>query len=329
MGKSVIIKAPSRLHIGLTNLSRVSTRIYGGLGLSINAFETVWAFEESRKFEVIGLEKLENRTKNTVYEICNSLGLNVESHVNVSLLSHPPEHVGLGSKTALLLALIQGINLFFELGLSRQEMNKISGRGGTSGIGVSAFWLGGIIWDIGHKTESIGVMSPSSSRKSFDQPFSMGSWNFPNDWRIALMLPRNLSKFSDDREVDFFEMNSPISVEETFETSFSQLSEILPGFCSSDLSLVSSGLRRLHSTGFKKRELLAQPKECLKMYQHLAYELNLAVGLSSLGPLLFVFTGEDSQKEISAIKSLCEKLDFNYSGQFKANNTGHKFEVGS
>src|ERR1700733_4439795 len=61
-----------------------------------------------------------------------------------------PEHVGLGSKTACLMALARAIAQHFSLKIDYLDLARFIGRGGTSGVGVHISNFGGIVLDAGH-----------------------------------------------------------------------------------------------------------------------------------------------------------------------------------
>ena len=105
------------------------------------------------------------------------------------LKSAPPQHVGFGSKTTLSLALIAGVNAFMSIGWSVEQMQKLSGRGAASGVGIHSFFSGGVIWDIGHRADAAKALLPSGSTTVTGIPPLAARIPFPGAWRVMLVLP--------------------------------------------------------------------------------------------------------------------------------------------
>src|SRR5206468_1073340 len=92
-------------------------------------------------------------------------------------------------KTSLILSVLTGLNALMRLGLSQKRLQTLSGRGGASGVGVHAFFEGGIIWDAGHPAEPRSKYVPSSVPGTRAIPPLLARLRFPERWRVALMLP--------------------------------------------------------------------------------------------------------------------------------------------
>src|SRR6187397_3143910 len=73
-----------------------------------------------------------------------------ELSFRVSLLTDIYEHVGLGTKTAVILGALQAAAIASGYKVSRAELQLLSGRGGASGVGIHAFFIGGLVIDAGH-----------------------------------------------------------------------------------------------------------------------------------------------------------------------------------
>ena len=93
--------------------------------------------------------------------------------IKLTFQSEIPMHCGFGSGTQLSLGVAQAVNLLYELGLDVQELAKVVGRGGTSGIGIAAFQTGGFIVDGGHRfPEQKASFLPSSALGDISPPSS-------------------------------------------------------------------------------------------------------------------------------------------------------------
>ena len=91
-----------------------------------------------------------------------------------------------------------------------------------------------------------------------------------------------------------------------------------------DLDLVSVGLRKTHSTGFKRRELDIQPQLVRDLYLQISSLPATAVGLSSVGPLLFAIT--DSEKSRERVNNLIEDSEADLIGCVGPVNSGYTLQ---
>ena len=98
--------------------------------------------------------------------------LGLGGSVAITIRNLYPSHVGLGSGSQLSLAVARAITELHDRHLTTQELARLTGRGGTSGIGTAAFDHGGFIIDGGHRFgtggEKIGL--PSVLRLAGGQP---------------------------------------------------------------------------------------------------------------------------------------------------------------
>ena len=78
-----------------------------------------------------------------------------------------PAHVGFGSGTQAALATAAAVNELYGLGKSVRELAFAVKRGGTSGIGVTAFEKGGFIVDGGHRFKDKGAFMPSAASRVY------------------------------------------------------------------------------------------------------------------------------------------------------------------
>src|ERR1043166_7966777 len=147
----MILTARPRLHISLADMGNASARAFGGVGFSIDQPSTVLQFDKCDCVQIQGLENLDREGISDVHELFDRLKPALgEIGVRVIIRSVPPQHVGFGSKTSLLLGLTAGVNALTAYNWSQQEMQRLSGRGGASGVGIHAFFTGGVVWDAGH-----------------------------------------------------------------------------------------------------------------------------------------------------------------------------------
>jgi beta-ribofuranosylaminobenzene 5'-phosphate synthase len=203
----------------------------------------------------------------------------------------------------LLLAIIQAVNQLYDLGLSRTVIQTLSGRGGTSGIGINAFFEGGFLVDGGHAQQLPGLHSPSSSRRPSQVPPVMYRCDIPSRWRFCLFLPDVLgaSQLSGVAEESFFKRNTPIPAAEVFETVAIAYHGIAPAVRDGDLNTLSHGLARLQQLGFKRREIDGRGVSVTALLQSLASIPECASGMSSVGPLVYAIVDEARSSALAGV----------------------------
>lgn len=166
------VVAPSRLHFGLLRVpaegeSRLPdglpVRLFGGCGLMIDAPGVAVTVEPATDWRGEGPQH------SRAVEFAR-MATDVPHRVVVDRC--PPEHVGLGTGTALGLAVAKAIRPE----LTARELARLVGRGRRSGVGLHGFEHGGFVVDHGKIDE--GSLPGLACRLEF-----------PPDWRVAVIIP--------------------------------------------------------------------------------------------------------------------------------------------
>jgi len=317
-----VVRGYPRLHFGLADLGRATARAYGGSGVSLDGLSVDVEARISRRHSLIGFDRLSDRAKDEVSAAVRRLEAELpgEPAFQLTLLSDLREHVGLGSKTALVLAALQASVLAAGATVNRRRLQMLSHRGGASGVGVHAFFLGGLVVDAGHPQRDVEQLVPSAARAPADVPRLIGRFDFPEDWRIRLALPAG-ARLSGRSEIEFFERATPIPSSEVFETIAILHHGILPAVVEADFEALHKSLTALQLCGFKGREVAAQPpavRALLERCQAIG-----PAGLSSLGPLVFAVVGSRAQEE--ALDDIVAQSDAADLGTWSVRDRG--FEV--
>jgi len=288
------VTTPSRLHFGLIDMNGSLGRVDMGLGVALNNPNFVVSAEEYTKLKIIGGFDEE------VLSVLNSLYAKFKINKNYRVHIHQaiPKHSGFGSTTQVMLAVAKCITELNEIFLDAYDLAKIVGRGGTSGIGVEAFYHGGFIVDAGHmlNTEKKGFI-PSSVSKA-PPPKILLNYKIPDDWFFVCALPAK-EKIYGTKEVEIFSTYCPVPSEEVDKISRIVLVKILPAVVEGDIENFGQGLKSLQSLGFKKVELNFQTEESKKLIAELN-NISYGAGLSSFGPCIYCITkGKKHAKEVS------------------------------
>ncbi len=180
----VIVTTSARLHfgfydLGLNDLSSSTSHMFGSLGVSLNAPETIVEVAKSQKYQIDAV------SGDYVANIVNNLisALNIDRNFSVKMRQLIPSHAGLGSGTQLALAIGASLNALFDLNLSVAQIAAISQRGARSGIGIGAFEQGGFLVDAGKRLEA----ENTNALPCIVLPSIILRHDFPADWRILLV----------------------------------------------------------------------------------------------------------------------------------------------
>ena len=288
----MIIRTPSRVHVTLIDLNGEIGRVDGGVGFALEEPYIKIRAERCEDVEIIGnphnFERFERVAK--IFKEKFGYGIRIE------VLSDYKCHVGLGSGTQISLAVGKAYSELYGLNLTTREIARITKRGGTSGIGVAVFEFGGFVVDGGHSRKVKKSFLPSAFSDAPPAPV-ISRLEFP-DWDVCLIIPEEKGFFG-KREVDLFEKNTPLKLEEVRELSHVILMKLLPAVAEKDLEEFSSAISRIQEIGFKKAEVDQYGEEFRKIMKKLE-ELG-ACGMSSTGPTLYLVSERINIEEVREI----------------------------
>ncbi len=305
------IKTGSRIHITLIDMNGSLGRIDGSIGIYLKKPNIKASIKKTNNLDI------KNSTAKEIYQKL-SKKFNLDNKISINLDTYP-NHIGLGSKTQISLAVGALINRYYNLNLDYIRLANILDRGGTSGIGTYGFKYGGFIFDAGHsfgKEKDKQDYLPSRFSKTKVAPL-ISHLNFPN-WPITLVIPKLKEGLSGNLEKDFFKKNCPIPIDEVKQLIHLILSNLIPSILEKDLDLFSNTINKIQDIGFKKLEVKNSDKK-IQNTINILREKNYGVGLSSFGPTFYVFAKEDEIKE-TVLEHI--KADFL---QTYASNEGAKF----
>jgi beta-ribofuranosylaminobenzene 5'-phosphate synthase len=313
---TVQVKAFPRIHIGLIDLSGTTNRAFGGAGFSVGGLCSNIKIDRSSD-STLSAPQLDDTDREDLWTVVQRWeDISDGQSINVEILEAPPQHVGLGSKTGMTLGILSGANKCWEEGLERDAIQKVSKRGGVSGIGINSFFLGGFIVDLGHAVADVDSFKPSSFRNPNNTPPISVRIDFPDDWAITLYLPEGERTWGAE-ELSFFEQNAPIHDTETKDTLAAIYHGVVPSFKTKNLTILSKSLDIIHNTGFKSREVENQPRSVRATIAILQDQQDVAAGMSSLGPLVYAVHRSGCQPDHSDLDNETDVI-----GPFKGRNDG-------
>ena len=281
----------TRLHFGLLDVGAATPRVFGGSGLALRtpSARIGWdeGYPDSLTVDSRGL--IDDRAQ---VAITDALGRLVEAtgapkRGRLIVVDAPPQHIGLGVTTAVVLGALRLVNQVEGLGLSDDTLVALSGRGGTSGVGTGTFFEGGFVVDAGRARTDTEQMLPSGASAGLGVSLKATRLELPPEWNVRLCLPPG-RRWSGDAEVDFFENNSPIPSDEILESLALTYHGIVPSILEGDLASLKSSLAILHRTGFKAREVESHGAGIRAFLEEINRSCAAAAGMSSMGPLVYL-----------------------------------------
>jgi beta-ribofuranosylaminobenzene 5'-phosphate synthase len=285
----VVVDAPARLHLALIDLNGSAGRVDGGVGVALDRPSLLLEAERSETLDVTGGdEDARRRVRETAATVLGHFGLG--SGVSITLRKTFSRHAGLGSGTQLALATAGAICSLYGKTVPAPELARMTGRGGTSGIGSACFASGGFILDGGHRFGSPGgkqAFSPSSASREIPPAPVISRLAFPEDWRLLLVIPEIPSGASGGRERDIFSQYCPVPLDEVREICHEVLMRMLPGIAGHDLDLFAASVNRIQEIGFKRVEHSLQPPLVSTIMEAMQSAGAACAGMSSFGPTLF------------------------------------------
>lgn len=298
------IRTGSRVHIALHDLGGSSGRFYGGVGFMINKPESVvaWARASSPlqiSFSDPAQDRNTDRLKATIDQLKTAIQRPLFGMIRVK--SAAPIQRGYGSTTSLHLAILEAVCLANDLQPLRPLLEACSTRGGTSGVGVHGYLEGGVIWDGGHRSLA-GAVQSSERRIATQWPLLLGRFRFPDTWTVGLVdgAGKGLSL---EQEDELFGVADRLGEEDSGRSIATTAHRIIPAFMEQDLPGLKGAISAHHQRGFKALELNSQDQTTKDLYEALATTPG-AVGLSSMGPLLYVVIQRTDGRTIRLVERI-------------------------
>lgn len=318
----VVIRAYPRLHATLLDLAGATFRKYGGAGFTISKPFTEIGAEQDVTTSIVGLEKIDQRAQSDVLALLKKLeNFFPETRVHITIRAATPQHVGLGSKTTLLLSILKAVELCSGLHINQQFLQQLSNRGGTSGVGINAFFHGGFLVDSGHAFDPSIEYNPSSASRPLSIPPISVRVPIPAHWSFYLILPSE-ERYSGEREVAFFKANTPLPRAEVLEVIALIYHGLVPAMLDSDLPTVKKSPQKIQRVGFKYRQLHHCPEIVYKVLHTIEDNTNAAIGLSSMGPLLYAIVSDDEKSCSESLKQICTHYNAELLGISHGRNQG-------
>ncbi len=281
---TVHVRAPSRLHFGLFSFGQRG-RQYGGVGVMLEHPSLSLEICAAPRFEVVG-EQSEILTQGA-RQWAQFRQLDELPRCRVTILQSLPRHVGLGSGTQLMSALVAGLQAFAQLPpLTAQELARATGRGRRSAVGTYGFLHGGLIVELGKM--------PGEELAPLEQRM-----DFPAAWRFVLVQTGARAGLSGHEERRAFECLPPVGRQLREELIAEVRSVMLPALHAQDCTALGESLYRYGRTaGSCFASVQGGPYNGPRLTA-LVQEIRAlgipGVGQSSWGPMLFCLVPDQAR----------------------------------
>lgn len=223
----IVVTAPARLHLGFLDLAGDLGRRFGSLGLAIDGIATRVRVSQAARLTVDGPEAA--RAERYARKMAERFGLT--DRIAIRVEGAIPPHAGLGSGTALALA----VGAAMARGsIDAGEIAMALGRGQRSGIGIAAFLAGGLVLDGGQGEKAL-------------PPPILARHDFPEDWRVLLVLDEGFQGKHGEAEIAAFQRLPPFPATTAAELCRLMLMQALPALVERDLDRFGQAVTRLQA----------------------------------------------------------------------------------
>ncbi|MDH5413420.1 MAG: hypothetical protein OEW87_04725 [Flavobacteriaceae bacterium] len=293
MSKYLSITAPSRIHITLISMTDELYRKNGGVGFAINGFDVCIDAYVSKK-NSIDNSKNTNIDNRTIIATINILDNAVELYslkksIEVKINKFPPQHSGFGSGTSFKLACLESLFLVNKVKLEDSKLAFLSGRGGTSGIGINTYFHGGFVFDLGRV---VGPLLPSNTCKDFELPLVLCKLFMP-EWEIGIYKPSSIQSLSHEQELSFFNKNCPIDKNSVVDLTHELVFSLVPSILEKNIINFSKSINTIQDSTWKKYEW-DEYNNLFDVANSILHEDSYCFGLSSLGTACYFLANDKS-----------------------------------
>lgn len=316
------IKSFPRIHITLIGMNRDGYRINGGIGFSLSNPCLSISFEISTETKIVDnrnpemTDKEKDKIKSLLETTAKECGL--VNKIKCVIENGVSSHFGLGTTTAISMSCVEALFVLNKHRYSRYDVVKYSNRGGTSGVGINTYFDGGFVFDVGIRNDGRLHMPSSVYNPKRIIPLIMKQCKLPM-WKIGLCLPNYIKRKTEEEEVEFFEENCPINMNDVENILYESVYGITSSIMENNKTVFCESTNVIQKTKWKMLERALYGNELVELEMNLKQFGASCVGMSSLGPLLY-FMGEDIQTIIKEIHSthsdvICYEAMFNNKGR--------------
>jgi len=289
-GRGVAVIAGYRVHLGFYRFYD-PPYVYGSLGVSLSNPKLIINVS-LKEHSGIQVSAPTEESRGLIQWVLASLNI---SGVSVTLSGYVEHHVGLGSRTRIIMALLKALEV---LGMINEPVDVLARRlgvGSVSAVGMYSFLNGGFVADTGRLVSS------------GEGPDLLLSLNVPREWRVVLCIPQGRRGLSEKDEEPILSKVRPHPKQDMLYALFTKLITAIPLRDYRSFAKALTKLQVLTGEYFSKYQggifCCDESKELARMLERSGA---LGVGQSSWGPAVYGFV--DSAKKARHIASEIIKL---------------------
>lgn len=222
------VSAPARLHLGFIDLNGEIGRLFGSIGLAVEAPSTEIVVRRATSDRAEGQEA--DRVIAAIQRLRQSFPLSGGFDVRVERAI--PAHAGLGSGTQLALAIATATMTLSGIESPLEVLGASTQRGRRSAIGIGAFGHGGFIVDGGRG-------------RGDEPPPVLIRLPFPSHWRAILVLDPQGTGVHGDRETTAFATLPPMPRATAAHLSHLVLMQAAPAVAEEDLASFGAAIAEI------------------------------------------------------------------------------------
>lgn len=303
------ITAFPRLHLTLIGMNEKGYRINGGIGFAINDPQLILRINPSDVFQLI-----DTRNTQLSQNQYDALSQNIKkarsqyqfkNNISVQISGETKTHYGFGSETLIRLSCLEALFILNDYNYNPKLLINLSGRGGTSGVGIHTYFEGGMILDIGRKYEEKSFNPSNYAENRKKTPLLLKHTPMPK-WNIGICIPSEISIKSDSEEKEFFDKTCPIEKTQVYETLYHAVFGLNAAIEENDKLTFCKALKNIQNCEWKYAERKQYGVELSYVENNLYNCGAMAVGMSSLGPSLF-FIADDIPSVINKMQNNTSK----------------------
>lgn len=298
----VRVSVPSRVHLTLIDLGLTGYRRNGGIGFGITAPRSTLSFAPHNAVDLSALTScgyLPAEIKSLTKRLERLMSQRQLTHgLHLKEVQLPARHGGFGTGTAVALASLESLFFLNNVEVTPEFLRANCGRGGSSGIGLSSYFAGGFIADVGRSFNHKPIVGSEATVEVNEPPLEMARLDMV-DWPMGVLIPPGIAAISLEQEREFFSQQLPLSAEDVFEITYHAMFGTLTAVKSRDYDAFCTSINALQRCAWKRAEINLYGEKVRACAAHLALLGCDAVAMSSIGPAL-IFWARDFDAAFAA-----------------------------
>ena len=299
--RSVRLRVPYRLHLGFYRY-RDPPYLFGSTGVAIR--EPYLIMRISRTEGELSIKTPTVESEKIVSEVLRVL--NIEDGISVEISGFLKHHVGLGSRTKLVMGLLKSLKVLGYLSdkILIDRLAKKLGVGRNSGIGTYTFLYGGFVVDTG-VFQGNGIINYPELLLRLRPP----------GWKVIIVVPEGIRGFQEKEEEHVL---SSIEPHKNQPELYTLLTYLITSVRLGDFELFSKALSRIQLLAgqyFSKYQGgIYSSEESSLIAETLSKNGVIALGQSSWGPAIygFVKNSRKAKRIVNVLSELSSSLKLNF-----------------